>query len=163
MLAHAAVPKVSRASKTCLQRKRRQPRGDSSRGFTHPEVSFVGLTEEQARESRKKVYHCHVQNVVQANSKALAEKEADGMAKLIYDRNRKMYGARIFGLHAADLVHEISNAINNEQTLYDLKFTTKAHPTLSELWKSCTEAQNWKTACRANFRRLDNWLFAYTS
>ena len=32
-----------------------------------------------------------------------------------------------------DLVHEISNAINNEQTLYDLKFTTKAHPTLSEV------------------------------
>ena len=30
-------------------------------------------------------------------------------------------------------MHEISNAINNEQTLYDLKFTTKAHPTLSEV------------------------------
>ena len=34
--------------------------------FTHPEVSFVGLTEEQARErAERRFYHCHVQNVVQ--------------------------------------------------------------------------------------------------
>ena len=104
--------------------------------FTHPEVSFVGLTEEQARERAEKegftIATCKTS--FKANSKALAEKEADGMAKLIYDpKSGKMYGAWIFGLHAADLVHEISNAINNEQTLYDLKFTTKAHPTLSEV------------------------------
>jgi dihydrolipoamide dehydrogenase len=104
--------------------------------FTHPEVSFVGLTEEQAKERAEKegftIATCKTS--FKANSKALAEKEAEGMAKLIYDpKTGKMYGAWIFGLHAADLVHEISNAINNEQTLYDLKFTTKAHPTLSEV------------------------------
>ena len=104
--------------------------------FTHPEVSFVGLTEEQAKERAEKegftIATCMTS--FKANSKALAEKEAEGMAKLIYDpKTGKMYGAWIFGLHAADLVHEISNAINNEQTLYDLKFTPKAHPTLSEV------------------------------
>ena len=51
------------------------------------------------------------------------------MAKLIYDpKSGKMYGAWIFGLHAADLVHEISNAINNEQTLYDLEVYDEGAP-----------------------------------
>lgn len=104
--------------------------------FTHPEVSFVGLTEEQARaRAEKEGFEVSISKTsFKGNSKALAERESEGMAKLIYNpKTGVMYGAWIFGLHAADLIHEISNAINNKQTLFDLKFTTKAHPTLSEV------------------------------
>ena len=104
--------------------------------FTHPEVSFVGLTEEQARaRAEKEGFEVSISKTsFKGNSKALAERESEGMAKLIYNpKTGVMYGAWICGLHAADLIHEISNAINNKQTLFDLKFTTKAHPTLSEV------------------------------
>ena len=68
-----------------------------------------------------------------ANSKALAEKEADGMAKMIYRKDTgEILGVHIFGLHAADLIHEASNAIALGQTVQDIKFTVHAHPTLSE-------------------------------
>merc|ERR1711924_378899 len=54
--------------------------------FTHPEVSFVGLTEEQAREEGFEVEV--VKTSFKANSKALAELEGEGMAKAIYRKDR---------------------------------------------------------------------------
>lgn len=70
----------------------------------------------------------------QANSKALAELESDGMAKMIYNKKTgEILGVHILGLHAADLIHEASNAIATGQTVKDLKFNVHAHPTLSEV------------------------------
>ena len=86
--------------------------------FTHPEVSFVGLTEEQARaKGEEEGFEVVVKKTsFKANSKALAEKEADGMAKLIYRPDtEEILGMWIMGLHAADLIHEASNAINMGQ------------------------------------------------
>ena len=37
------------------------------------------------------------------------------------------------GLHAADLIHEASNAMANGTTLKELKFNVHAHPTLAEV------------------------------
>ena len=60
--------------------------------FTHPEVSFVGATEEAAREAAKAGGYADAVAVVKtsfkANSKALAEKEGDGLAKMIYRKVR---------------------------------------------------------------------------
>ena len=39
----------------------------------------------------------------------------------------------IFGLHAADLIHEASNAVATGQRVQDIKFNVHAHPTLSEV------------------------------
>ncbi|XP_021722610.1 dihydrolipoyl dehydrogenase 2, chloroplastic-like [Chenopodium quinoa] len=69
-----------------------------------------------------------------ANSKALAENEAEGLAKLIYrPDNGEILGVHIFGLHAADLIHEASNAIAMGTSIQDLKLAVHAHPTLSEV------------------------------
>ena len=66
--------------------------------------------------------------------KALAEMEGEGMAKAIYRKDTgEILGVWIFGLHAADLIHEASNAIATGQTMQDLKFNVHAHPTLSEV------------------------------
>lgn len=47
---------------------------------------------------------------------ALAEKESDGMAKMIYRKDTgEILGVHIFGLHAADLIHEASNAMATHQ------------------------------------------------
>ncbi|KAK9810933.1 hypothetical protein WJX73_009656 [Symbiochloris irregularis] len=69
-----------------------------------------------------------------SNSKALAEGEGDGMAKMIYRRDTgEILGVHIFGLHAADLIHEASNAISMGSSIGDIKFNVHAHPTLSEV------------------------------
>lgn len=47
---------------------------------------------------------------------ALAEKEGDGMAKMIYRKDTgEILGVHILGLHAADLIHEASNAVATKQ------------------------------------------------
>ncbi|KAI7734944.1 hypothetical protein M8C21_010848 [Ambrosia artemisiifolia] len=69
-----------------------------------------------------------------ANTKALAENEGEGMAKLIYrPDNGEILGVHIFGMHAADLIHEASNAIALGTRIQDIKYAVHAHPTLSEV------------------------------
>jgi len=104
--------------------------------FTHPEVSFVGITQDKAEElAKEKGFKLGVAKTsFKANSKALAEKEGDGIAKMMYRKDTgEILGVHIIGLHAADLIHEASNAIATKQTVQDIKFNVHAHPTLSEV------------------------------
>eukprot|EP00245_Coleochaete_scutata_P005085 TRINITY_DN18368_c0_g1_i1.p1 TRINITY_DN18368_c0_g1~~TRINITY_DN18368_c0_g1_i1.p1 ORF type:complete len:586 (+),score=143.85 TRINITY_DN18368_c0_g1_i1:96-1853(+) len=104
--------------------------------FTHPEISMAGLTEPQARQKAEdEGFNVSVAKTsFRANSKALAENEGDGMAKVIYNsQTGEILGVHIIGLHAADLIHEASNAMALGQTVQDLKFAVHAHPTLSEV------------------------------
>jgi dihydrolipoamide dehydrogenase len=56
------------------------------------------------------------------------------MAKMIYRKDSgEILGVHIIGLHAADLIHEASNAVATKQTVQDIKFNVHAHPTLSEV------------------------------
>lgn len=104
--------------------------------FTHPEISMVGLTEPAAKEKAategfelgKSVGH------FRANSKALAEGEGDGIAKVLFNKsNSKILGVHIIGLHAADLIQECSNAVARGTTVDELAFCVHTHPTLSEV------------------------------
>lgn len=65
------------------------------------------------------------------------------MAKIIYRKDTgEILGVHIIGLHAADLIHEASNALATQQTIQEIKFNVHAHPTLSEvldeLFKQCS-------------------------
>uniref|UniRef100_A0A0D9V0H3 Dihydrolipoyl dehydrogenase n=1 Tax=Leersia perrieri TaxID=77586 RepID=A0A0D9V0H3_9ORYZ len=104
--------------------------------FTHPEISMVGLTEPQAREKADKEGFeiSVVKTSFKANTKALAENEGDGLAKMIFRHDTgEILGVHILGLHAADLIHEASNAIALGTRVQDIKFAVHAHPTLSEV------------------------------
>lgn len=104
--------------------------------FTHPEISMVGLTEPQAKEkAEKEGFKISIAKTsFKANTKALAENEGEGLAKMIYrSDNGEILGVHIFGLHAADLIHEASNAIALGTRIQDIKLAVHAHPTLSEV------------------------------
>ncbi len=137
MLAHAASAQgISAVENMCGKPHVLNHLSVPAACFTHPEVSFVGLTEEQAREKAgEEGFEVEVvKTSFKANSKALAEMEGEGMAKAIYRKDTgEILGVWIFGLHAADLIHEASNAIATGQTMQDLKFNVHAHPTLSEV------------------------------
>ena len=104
--------------------------------FTHPEVSFVGLTEPAAKTLAEAEGYAidTVKTYFKGNSKALAEGEVDGLAKVIYRKDTgEILGTHIIGLHAADLIQEAANAIASGQTVTDLSFYVHTHPTLSEV------------------------------
>ena len=97
--------------------------------------NFVELLVEFADSSVKESFNLGiVKSYFKANSKALAELESDGMLKLIFNKdNGKVLGAHIFGLHAADLIQEIANAISRNQDVIQLATEVHTHPTLSEV------------------------------
>ncbi|MEB3227555.1 MAG: dihydrolipoyl dehydrogenase, partial [Synechocystis sp.] len=137
MLAHAASGQgVVAVENICGREKTVDYRAIPAAAFTHPEISYVGLTEAQAKElgetegfavSTAKTYF-------KGNSKALAEKETDGIAKVVYRQDTgELLGVHIIGIHASDLIQEAANAIAARKSVRELAFNVHAHPTLSEV------------------------------
>jgi len=137
MLAHAASAQgIVAVENICGRHKEVDYLSIPAAAFTHPEVSYVGMTEAQAKEKATAGgFEIGVaKSYFKGNSKALAEGEADGMAKVIYRKdNGEVLGVHIFGMHASDLIHEASAAIANRQSVYTLAHLVHAHPTLSEV------------------------------
>jgi dihydrolipoamide dehydrogenase len=137
MLAHAASAQgIIAVENICGRAKEVDYDSIPAAAFTHPEISYVGRTEAQARELAKESgFEVGVaKSYYKGNSKALAEGESDGMAKVIYRQDTgEVLGVHIFGLHASDLIHEASAAMANRQSVHTLAHLVHAHPTLSEV------------------------------
>jgi dihydrolipoamide dehydrogenase len=137
MLAHAASGQgIIAVENMCGNEKTIDYRSIPAAAFTHPEISYVGLNEPQAKELGKneKFEVATVKTYFKGNSKALAEKETDGIAKIIYRKDTgELLGVHIIGIHASDLIQEAANAIANRETVHQLAFNIHAHPTLSEV------------------------------
>jgi dihydrolipoamide dehydrogenase len=137
MLAHAASAQgVVAVENICGRHRTVDNRSIPAAAFTHPEISYVGLTEPAAKELGEKEGFevASVRTYFKGNSKAIAEGEADGVAKVIYRKDTgEVLGVHILGLHASDLIHEASNAIAQRQSVNTLAYLVHAHPTLSEV------------------------------
>ena len=137
MLAHAAAAQGTVAVDNILGKSRTiDYRSIPAATFTHPEISSVGLTELEAKElSSKEGFKLgFVRSYFKANSKALAELESDGLMKLLFRKDTgEVLGAHIYGLHAADLIQEVANAIARRQSVLQLVEEVHTHPTLSEV------------------------------
>lgn len=137
MLAHAASGQgVVAVENICGQTKEIDYRCIPAAAFTHPEISYVGLTEAQAEElgATEGFKVATVKSFYKGNSKALAEKETEGVAKIIYRQDTgELLGVHIIGIHASDLIQEAANAIAKRESVQNLSFNIHTHPTLSEV------------------------------
>ena len=137
MLAHAASGQgVIAVENICGRAKSIDYRCIPAAAFTHPEISYVGLTEAQAKElgTTENFTVSTVKSYYKGNSKALAEKETEGMAKVVYRQDTgELLGVHIIGIHASDLIQEAANAIAERKSVRELAFNIHAHPTLSEV------------------------------
>lgn len=99
--------------------------------FTVPELAMVGKTEEQLTDEGVE-YNVH-KAFYRANGKALAMDADDGIMKMLTDAEGRVLGGHILGVHAADIIHEVTLLMSLGGTLNDLRRTIHAHPTLSEI------------------------------
>lgn len=100
--------------------------------FTVPELSMVGLTEEQCTEREMNVLV--KKSFFRSNGKAISMAEPDGLVKMIVDADtRKIVGCHICGAHAADLIQEVVMAMNADVTVDCLAEAIHGHPTLTEV------------------------------
>ena len=136
-LAHAASAQGIIAVENILGRQKTVDyRSIPAAAFTHPEVSYVGLTETAAHALglTQGFEVATSKSYFKGNSKALAENDTDGMTKVIYRKDTgEVLGVHIFGPHASDLIHEAAAAIANRQSIQTLAYLVHAHPTLSEV------------------------------
>lgn len=99
--------------------------------YTHPEIAWVGLTEQQAVEQGYEVKTGSFN--LAANGRALAQSEAQGSIKVVADAKTD----RLLGMHAicagaGDIVHQGMIAMEFVSSIEDLQLMTFAHPTISE-------------------------------
>ncbi len=132
MLAHKAVHEGKVAAEVCAGHKRVfDARVIPSVAYTDPEVSWVGLTETEAKAKGIK-YEKGVFPWA-ASGRALSNGRTDGMTKLLFDpEDDRVIGASMVGTNAGELIAEVALAIEMGADAVDLGHTIHPHPTLSE-------------------------------
>ncbi len=100
--------------------------------FTSPEVSSIGLSEDEARNfgADFKTVIVHFLSIGMAHVK----KSTDGFAKVVLEKKTgRVLGASIIGSEASELINSFSIIIKNKITAFDLRNTIFAHPSISEI------------------------------
>lgn len=111
--------------------------------YTYPEVANVGKSEEELKEMGVKY------NVgkfpFSANSRARANNSAEGLVKIISDKETdKVLGIWIVGPNAGEMIAEGVLAFEYGASSEDISRTCHAHPTLSEAFKEAAMATHDK-------------------
>ncbi|MFC3630348.1 dihydrolipoyl dehydrogenase [Paracoccus angustae] len=99
--------------------------------YTMPEVAAVGLTEEAAKATGRKIKMGKFPFM--GNARAKAAMQAEGFVKLIADADTdRILGCHIIGPNAGEMIHEVCVAMEFGAAAQDLALTCHAHPTTSE-------------------------------
>lgn len=102
--------------------------------YTHPEVAWVGKTEEELKQS--KVTYKVGKFPFKANSRARTNDDSEGLVKFISDATSdRILGVHIIGPSAGEMIAEAVLAIEYGASSEDVARTCHAHPTLSEAVK----------------------------
>ena len=132
MLAHKAVHEGKVAAEVAAGHKRAfDARVIPSVAYTDPEVAWVGMTENEAKEKGIKVGKGAFPWAASGRSLSLGRDE--GVTKILFDEETdRIVGAGIVGPNAGDLIAEVALAIEMGTDAVDLGHTIHPHPTLSE-------------------------------
>lgn len=107
--------------------------------YTHPEVAYVGKTEEQVKALG--VTYRVGKFPFMANSRAKAIDDAEGLVKILADKESdKILGVHIMAPNAGELIHEAVLAMQYGASSEDIARTCHAHPTMSEAVKEAAMA-----------------------
>jgi dihydrolipoamide dehydrogenase len=99
--------------------------------YTHPEVAWVGITEDQAKKEGRKVESAKFPWA--ASGRAIANGAEYGFTKLIFDaETHRVIGGAIVGPNAGDMIGEVCLAIEMGCDSVDIGKTIHPHPTLGE-------------------------------
>ncbi len=101
--------------------------------YTVPELSQIGLTEEEIKEKGMEVKVGEFP--MTANGKALSEDTAEGFIRVLSEKKfGEVLGVQIVAANATDLIAEAAAYMSVEATVYDVARTIHAHPTISEVF-----------------------------
>ena len=132
MLAHKAVHEAHVAAEAAHGEKAYfDAKVIPSVAYTDPEVAWVGLTEDEAKQKGITVEKGHFPWA--ASGRAVANGRSEGFTKLLFDaETHRIIGGTIVGTSAGDMIGEIALAIEMGADGVDIGKTIHPHPTLGE-------------------------------
>jgi len=99
--------------------------------YTHPEVAWVGVGEDEAKKAGRKVSSSKFPWA--ASGRAIANGAEYGFTKLVFDaETHRIIGGGIVGPGAGDMIGEVALAIEMGADAVDIGKTIHPHPTLGE-------------------------------
>ena len=99
--------------------------------YTHPEISWVGKTEQELKASGDKYKVGSFP--MAASGRAMASNDTVGLIKVIADAETdRILGVHMIGAHTSELISEAVIAMEFGASAEDLGLTMFAHPSLSE-------------------------------
>lgn len=102
--------------------------------YTNPEVSSVGLTEEQAAQNGIEYGLCKIPMTY--SGRFVAENEGvTGLCKVLVSKDGKVLGVHVLGNSGSEFICAAAMAISNGLTVEQLRRTVFPHPTASEIIK----------------------------
>lgn len=120
--------------------------------YTHPEVAWVGKTEEQLKADG--IDYQAGTFPFAASGRAKAKGDTGGLVKILRDKKTdRMLGAHIIGPSASELLGQSVLAMEFDATIEDIAHTIHAHPTLSEAMHEAALSADGRAIHIANRKR----------
>lgn len=126
--------------------------------FTDPELSRIGLSEDEAKEKYGSkdvhVYRFYFKDV----DRAVIEGEGQGLIKLVCDGKARIIGAHILGPHAGELIHEYVLAMRENLPITKISKAIHVYPTDSQGVKRAADQYYKEKLFTGWFPKLAKWL-----
>ena len=132
MLAHKAVHEAHVAAEVAAgQKSHFDATVIPGVAYTHPEVAWVGVGEDEAKKAGRKIETAKFPWA--ASGRAIANGADYGFTKLVFDaETHRVIGGSIVGPGAGDMIGEVALAIEMGADSVDIGKTIHPHPTLGE-------------------------------
>jgi pyruvate/2-oxoglutarate dehydrogenase complex dihydrolipoamide dehydrogenase (E3) component len=121
-------------------------------------LAHVGLNEHEARQKYSRIgvlrwpYH--------ENDRAQAERQTEGLVKVVTDARGRILGASIVGAEAGELIQMWSLAISQKMNIKAMTQWISPYPTLAEVNKRVAYKHYAGAAAQPLVRRVIGWLKA---
>lgn len=120
--------------------------------YTHPEVAWVGKTEEQLNNEGIEIKVGSFPFAASGRAKAISE--TIGMIKVIADKQTdRLLGVHVIGAQASEIIAEAVVAMEFGASAEDIALTMFAHPTLSEAFHEAALAVDGRAIHIANAKK----------
>ena len=139
MLAHKATHEAKTAAQVIAGMKSYfDAKTIPSVAYTDPEIAWMGITEEQAKE--KGIEYTKGVFPWAASGRSLSIGRNEGITKVLFDKNsHQIIGAGMGGTNAGELIAEAVLALEMGADIEDIALTVHPHPTLSETFNFAAE------------------------
>ncbi|PCJ52250.1 MAG: dihydrolipoyl dehydrogenase [Planctomycetota bacterium] len=111
--------------------------------YTDPEIAWVGLTEEEAKE--KGIEYTLGRFPWGASGRATSVGRPEGLTKILFEpETERVLGVGMVGVGAGELIAEGGLALEMNAVMEDIAWTIHAHPTISETFMESAESLHGK-------------------